>query len=227
MDLCNIIPSTYESLKFVFPPQTYSPAEDTELLLKNLKDWIKSPNTYPPRPQNPKILEIGTGPGTLILILIHLLHLQNIHPEAYAIDINPDAIETAKYNAKLNHLENYCIFFTGNLFTPINTTERFDLIFFNPPYLAAEPEVINAKNRKPIDATWEGGINGDECTLEFLTQASLHLAKNGMIFFIASDLVLQSNIVDTIQSNNMEIIITDKIHVFFEDILFYALRKKL
>ena len=52
--------------------------------------------------------------------------------ECFAADINPAAVKTAKENAELNGFGNKIQVVESNLFE--NIKDKFDVIFFNPPY---------------------------------------------------------------------------------------------
>ena len=47
--------------------------------------------------------------------------------------------------------------------------EAFDIIIFNPPYVATEDtELANAQTKKGIEAAWAGGKHGIQVLLQFL-----------------------------------------------------------
>jgi HemK-related putative methylase len=215
----------YHDIQLVLPSQVYSPAEDTDLCIQGLLEWAGK-ISIPPH-----ILEIGSGPGTLSLILARFLIIKGLDPHIWGIDINPHAVEVAQFNNHLNHLENYCQFILGDLFAPLKQKQKlmifpkfFDLIFFNPPYLASEDDVISQKNRQPIDAAWEGGSKGDEITIQFLESCVPFLKKKGDIFFVSSSLIDQSRILNYIDRLHFKTITTKHQHIFFEDILLYHLQ---
>jgi release factor glutamine methyltransferase len=214
----------YYDLQFVFSDQVYAPSDDTDLMVKHLMEWIHN------QQKNPKILEIGSGPGTLSLILADQLVKKDLIPIIVGIDINPEAVAVANFNAVLNHLEAYCSFIEGDLFNPLITLQSedpkappFDLIFFNPPYLPGDEELINSENRQLIDSAWEGGPIGDEILLRFLTNVTQFLIPQGEIYIISSSIVEQDGILACIQQNRLKVVEIDKIHIFFEDIILYHL----
>jgi release factor glutamine methyltransferase len=55
-----------------------------------------------------------------------------------AVDINPAAVRCASINALLNHLEHKIEVRHGDLFAGLSS-ERFDLVLFNPPFLLGKP----------------------------------------------------------------------------------------
>lgn len=51
-----------------------------------------------------------------------------------AIDINPDAVANTKANARLHQVEGKMTMLQGDMFAPLATGDRFDVIFFNIPF---------------------------------------------------------------------------------------------
>ncbi|QEE15065.1 HemK2/MTQ2 family protein methyltransferase [Promethearchaeum syntrophicum] len=220
----------YYEINMVIPEQVYSPHDDTKLISEFILDWIKKIQ-IPKRNLNIKpirVLEIGYGPGTISLLLISRFLKKKVNFFHVGTEINPLAVETAKYNAKLNKLENYAQFLEGNLFKPLNTDELvqpYDLILFNPPYLQSDLDVINETNRQLIDLAWDGGPTGNEVLLEFLNHLSKFLKKNGELFFITSSLVNQETIQQALKIQEVKILEQKSHHIFFEDIILYHCKK--
>jgi release factor glutamine methyltransferase len=211
----------YEDIRLVIPPQVYSPAEDTDLCCQSLLQWAKN------APSNPKILEIGFGPGTLSLVLVSYLLKEKKEPSLLGIDLNPIAVDVARFNSKLNHLDRNAHFIEGDLFSPLLDKKNktllqgpFDLIFFNPPYLPSD-EIISSTNRQKIDDAWDGGKKGDEITLTFLSQSLPYLHVQSQLIFISSSLVDQQQILAMLKQFKFTILQISKQHIFFEDILLY------
>lgn len=71
-----------------------------------------------------RALEVGTGTGFIPI------YLSTLTRQCEGIDINPQAIDCARKNAELNHVN--VEFYFSNLFTDVRG--KFDLIIFNPPY---------------------------------------------------------------------------------------------
>ncbi len=84
---------------------------------------------YMPIGKSMNILDIGTGSGCLIISLLK----ERPNCLATAIDISKEALKTAKFNAKLHHLENKIKFFNINI-DKFNSN-KYDLIISNPPYI--------------------------------------------------------------------------------------------
>jgi release factor glutamine methyltransferase len=205
----------YRGLKLQITPEIYTPQEDTDLCADWLDEWAHLSHS------SPKILEIGCGPGTLILYLTKCLLNQYKTPSLIGTDIDSQAISAAQFNANLNGYSSYIRFYQGNLFTPL-PFGQFDLIYFNPPYLPGEEDIIQPSNRRPSDVTWEGGPTGDEVIIEFLGSLSPFLKSSGQFMFISSSLVDQHRILKIIKKNRLKLNNPRKKHFFFEDIILYS-----
>jgi release factor glutamine methyltransferase len=136
----------------------YPPLEDTFLLLEclHVKDREKT-------------LEMGCGTGLISC------HLSKNGAKLTAADINPLAVQCTEKNLRRNGLEGEAVL--TDLFHEID--ERFDLIVFNPPYLAAEEEGM-------LEAAWAGGKEGLDVIAPFLNQAPDHLNDGGRIVLLLS-----------------------------------------
>ncbi|MBU1201880.1 MAG: methyltransferase [Nanoarchaeota archaeon] len=106
--------------KIFFSLMVYEPAEDSFLLLKQIKNYAKG-----------LVLDVGTGSGILAEEAAKYADI------VVAVDVNPEAV--AYCTKKYKHIE----FRQSDLFS--NVPEKFNLIIFNPPYLPTEkkaPDIV-------------------------------------------------------------------------------------
>lgn len=151
----------YRHLKLELNPNVYEPAEDSFLLAENI---TPKKGDY--------VLDVGTGTGILALVAAGKAS------KVLGVDINPEAVELARNNAKLNGLPNVESRLS-DLFT--NVGDRFDLIVFNPPYLPVKEDGL-------LELSWSGGERGVEVVERFLGEVKDYLKPRGRILMVASSL---------------------------------------
>ena len=108
--------------KFLTNKSVLIPRPDTELIIEEALRYI-------PNDMSKKILDIGTGSGCIIISLLK----DRQKCKATALDISIKAINVAKTNAKLHHLENKINFININI--DKYNSYNYDLIVSNPPYI--------------------------------------------------------------------------------------------
>lgn len=110
------------SIDFAIGPDTLIPRSDTETLIEATLGLNL--------PQAPRILDLGTGCGCILLTLL------SEFPQATGIglDISPGALKIARNNARALNLDKQSIFIKADF----NAAPKgpFDLVISNPPYIA-------------------------------------------------------------------------------------------
>jgi methylase of polypeptide subunit release factors len=114
------------------------------------------------------VLDLGTGSG--ICAVFAARHARRV----VAVDINRTAVQCATHNAAFNGLAARIECRHGDLFAPV-AGERFDAVFFNPPYIVGAP----ASER---DAAWRS-LDGAS---RFAAGLDSHLAPNGRAYLLLS-----------------------------------------
>ena len=115
-----------------------------------------------------RVLDLGTGSGICALVAARRA------ARVTAVDINPAAVRCLKANALVNELQNNVDAHHGDLFSPVHG-QRFDLVFFNPPFLLGEP-------RDARDAAWRGAGVAEA----FAAGLKEHLRPSGMALLLLS-----------------------------------------
>lgn len=125
-------------LTFEVTPAVLIPRPDTETLVQAGVDFLKGKPT-------PAVLDLGTGSGCVGVSIAHQIKAARVT----AVDVSPEACEVAKRNATRNAVAERVTVLAGDLFSPLPTDARFDLIVSNPPYIPpAEIETLDVGVRK-------------------------------------------------------------------------------
>jgi SAM-dependent methyltransferase len=101
------------------------------------------------------LLDVGCGPGSLALTAARRGACRVV-----GTDINPRAVDAARFNARLNGLETQVEFLVGDLLEPVRGT-RFPLVVAQPPYVVQPPtaEAVTYLH---------GGPSGEELTMRLV-----------------------------------------------------------
>ena len=108
--------------KFIVNKDVLIPRPETEHLVEEALKII-------PKSASFNILDVGTGSGCIIISII----LERKKSRGVAIDISKKALYIAKYNAKMQHIQNRIKFFNSNI--DKFSIGKYDLIISNPPYI--------------------------------------------------------------------------------------------
>ena len=114
------------------------------------------------------VLDMGTGSGVCAVFAARYAR------RVVAVDINPAAVRCAAINTLLNDLENKVDVRQGDLFAPVRG-ERFDLVFFNPPFLRAAA-------RDQRDRAWRSS----DVAERFAAGLAAHLKPGGAALVLLS-----------------------------------------
>lgn len=151
-----------------------------------------------------EILDIGTGCGCIAVSLAKLLG----QAEITAVDISPQAIETARENAVLSNVSGKVRFIQGDLFTGCKLQATgYDIIVSNPPYVpTSQIKKLTPEVRYEPQAALDGGRRGLEFYRRIIAGAGAYLSGSG--FLILEIGFKQANAVKNIfqKSGEFEII---------------------
>ena len=123
-----------------------------------------------------RIVDVGTGSGVIALSLAK----QFPDAEIYAVDISEDALALARENAARLGLNERVTFQKGNLLE--SSTERFDLIVANLPYVSMQDRQSLAREvlHDPEVALF-AGPRGDELVRRLIEESPSHLNAGGLL----------------------------------------------
>ena len=180
---------------FTIFPDVYPPSGDTYLLLDSIQ--ITSDDEF---------LEVGCGAG-----LITLKGAERAR-SAISIDVSIDAVRNTKENLRRNGLDQNCAVFQSDLLSSFDSSMKFSLIVFNPPYLPDDDLSTN------LDHALIGGYTGAEVTQRFILQAANHLIKGGRVYVVVSTLADSEAIWKTMSDCSLSVEIVSEEPQFFEKI---------
>tara|TARA_B100002003_G_C14068205_1_gene513947 strand:- start:680 stop:1231 length:552 start_codon:yes stop_codon:yes gene_type:complete len=179
----------------------YEPSEDSFLLQKTLKKFLKNKN------KSLSILDMGSGSGIQAQTCISLGFKKTL-----AVDKNPESIKILT-EKKINAVR-------SNLFSKIKM-KKFNLIIFNPPYLPEDP-------REPKDSqlVTTAGKEGYEIIIKFLKQATSQLKSEGKILLLFSSLSHPKIILKNAKSLGYNYQLISKEKIPFEELYVYEFSLK-
>ncbi len=166
----------FYGLKFLVNPSVLIPRPETEELV----EWVLSSWQLPV--SSGYILDIGTGSGCVAISLKKNLPGAQVS----AIDISPEALQTAKQNAELNEVDvNFIEADILNLTSAIDIPNS-EIIISNPPYvtLADKKQMhANVTDFEPHTALF---VQEDDPLIFYKAIANFsfnNLTKGGLLFF--------------------------------------------
>lgn len=181
-------------------PEVYDPNDDSYLMLEAIEVSAEE-----------RFLDMGCGTGLIAI------HAAKAGAEVVAADINPHAVNCTRRNAHKNGVRLEVV--QSNLFE--NVDGVFDVIAFNPPYLAGDDTTTAW-----IERSWSGGDDGTDVVGPFLEQASRYLTPSGRIYIILSSLGGLRTLLRTAKKQYRSTMVNEK-HMFFESIFAYRLERDI
>jgi release factor glutamine methyltransferase len=166
----------FYGLNFLVNPAVLIPRPETEELV----EWILQTI---PSSVDMNILDIGTGSGCIPIVLKS--HL--INNKLFAIDISPDALQTAKRNAELNNTNITFVEADAlNLNESVIAEQQYGVIVSNPPYVTMVDKQQmhhNVTGFEPHTALFVPNENPLLFYVAIADFAAGHLKKDGYLFF--------------------------------------------
>ena len=149
-------------------PGVLVPRPDSEVLIASAIEHFEN------REGPSRILDLGTGPGTLLLAAL------DIWPNAtgVGIDVSQQALSYAAANARRLGFDKRLDLLTGNWAEGIS--ERFDLILCNPPYIAEGAELGRGVREFEPDEALFAGKSGLDAYRALAPQLPALLGRNGL-----------------------------------------------
>ncbi|HJT46475.1 MAG TPA: peptide chain release factor N(5)-glutamine methyltransferase [Chthoniobacterales bacterium] len=155
---------------FTIDKRALIPRPETEELVEFLVSEVRSQKSQI------RIVDVGTGSGIIALSLAKEFPKAKV----FAIDISESALALARENAGRLGLTERIEFQKADLFE--NSSERFDLIVANLPYISMHDRNLLAREvlHDPEVALF-AGAKGDELVRRLIEQAPSHLNGHGLL----------------------------------------------
>lgn len=164
----------FMGLTFSVNDKVLIPRPDTETLVEYVLHTYHQQDSI-------RILDMCTGPGTILLSLLHYLPTAT----GMGLDISRDALVVAEKNQEAFNLENRSEFHESDMFFYLEKNdELFDVIVSNPPYIRLEdksilsPDVLN----EPHIALF-GGEDGLDFYRQLVKECVKYLKPYGLVAF--------------------------------------------
>jgi len=157
--------------KFKVNKSVLIPRPDTETIIEQVLSDLDLNSSK-------KILDIGTGSGCIIISIIK----ERKRCYGVGIDISKKAVKLAKYNAKIQHIDNRIKFLNSDIDNFYR--DKYDLIISNPPYIehhkfnGLEKDIKNYEPKVALD----GGIDGYSKIKLIIKKSSILIKKKGKLF---------------------------------------------
>lgn len=134
--------------------------------------WVEDPERVH------RVLDLCCGSACLAILAAHAFP----RAEITAIDLSEDALAVAHQNLALHGLENRIDLIHGDLFAPLQDSDRFDLIISNPPYVTAEAmRTLPPEYRHEPALALAAGEDGMDIVRRILARARAHLTPRGWL----------------------------------------------
>lgn len=127
----------------------------------------------PKPPKEGQVLDLCTGSGVQAIMAARRAK------HVVGVDINPRAVNFARFNAALNGVATKTDFRCGDLYNPLGEDDRFDLILANPPFI---PSSNSEADRLLFQ---DAGPTGDQIFGPILNGLLMHLKPRGMAVIIS------------------------------------------
>lgn len=141
-----------------------------ELIARGFDGWVNIDSCY-------QVLDMCTGSGCIGIASLQSL----LHASVDLVDISTEAVDVARQNVTLHHLEDRVTIIESDLFTALNE-KKYDLIVCNPPYVdAQEIAGMPEEYRHEPMLGLASGLDGLNFTRKLLAQAAAHLTEQGVL----------------------------------------------
>ena len=158
-------------LNFAVNDNVLIPRPDTEILTEFVGEYLRGLGG------TVNFADLGTGSGAIAVSILKFVK----NSRACAVDISPEALEVARFNAAKFHVEDRINFFCGDMFAPL-TGKIFNAVVSNPPYIPTRDlETLQAEVQSEPKLALDGGLDGLNFYRRIINDAPNFLASGGLL----------------------------------------------
>lgn len=181
--------------------EVYPPSEDTELLLRALRE-------QEPDMLGLRVVEVGSGSGVIARAM------QDAGARVAAVDINPEAtLATRTLGVSV---------LRGDLLSALRGP--FDIVVFNAPYLPSSDE---ERVEGWIDHAFHGGEGGVEVSARFAADLGRVLAPAGRAYLVVSNRADLDRLRTSVRGQGLHESSVATARFFFEQIAVWKLARPI
>lgn len=143
-------------------------------------------------PDDTAVFEMGIGQAALVGLSV----AKQCHVELHGADCSTARVESSQRVAEANDVSTR--FVVSDLFSSVDAESRYDVIFFNVPYVPSQQgQDLQLTKRLGVDGdqVWDGGPDGTQVLREFLNQAPAFLSPHGRVVFGVQNLFVPDDVV--------------------------------
>lgn len=165
----------FMDLPFHVTKDVLIPRPDTETLVEDILAVLPNDGEY-------RILDVCTGPGTILYSLLHYMP----NATGMGLDISKDALQVAATNREKLEIGDRAKLCVSDLFSALASLggyeESFDVITSNPPYIpTAELETLAVEVKNEPSLALDGGEDGLDFYRRLVTDSATYLKSGGYL----------------------------------------------
>ena len=165
----------FMGLPFTVTKDVLIPRPDTETLVEDILAVLPNDGEY-------RILDVCTGPGTILYSLLHYMP----NATGMGLDISKDALQVAATNREKLEIGDRAKLCVSDLFSALASLggyeESFDVITSNPPYIpTAELETLAVEVKNEPSLALDGGEDGLDFYRRLVTDSVTYLKSGGYL----------------------------------------------
>ena len=161
----------FYGLDFIVTPDVLIPRPETEMIVENALEILRDKKSV-------EFCEVGIGSGCISISILHEIKTVS----AIGFDISANALEIAKKNAEKHTVLERLDLVISDVFSQL-TTEKFDLIVSNPPYIPASDILtlqLEVSAFEPLNALTDG-TDGLLIIEKIINESPKFLNSNGFL----------------------------------------------